>query len=422
MLQTILGVINFGVLLFFGLYVSAAFLGIEFNKKNHLVFFIFGAVNLGVQILTHTLLGMNYAEMLYPLITHLPLLLLFTFYFRQKPLSALFAILSAYLCCQVTKWFSLIIISVSSELWTMYATRIILTIPIWYIINRHASRSLHVILTKSRKTLLIFGILPAVYYLFDYIVTVYTQLLYSGSQIIFEFVPFLLCVAYLFFSVVYFKEYEEKCAAEHQKKLIEIQTTQSIKEIEEIKRSKYEVSLIKHDMRHFLSSISIMIENRNYEKAKSYIKDIIEVVDQTTVHKYCENETVNLILSSYESRMTDRNIHFDASVAIPSKLPCSELEFTSILANGLENAINAVVGLDEDKRTIRLKMRVKNEKLLLSIHNPFLSAPVFKDGIPTTDIVGHGLGTQSIHYMTKKLNGNCQFAVDNGMFSLRVVL
>ena len=421
MLQTILGVINFGVLLFFGIYVSAAFLGIEFDKKNHLVFFLFGAVILGVQILIHALFGMDYAEMFYPLITHLPLLLLFILYFKQKALSALFAILSAYLCCQV-KWFGLIITSISNELWTMFATRIILTIPIWYIINRYASRSLHVILTKSQKTLLIFGILPAVYYCFDYIVTVYTNLLYSGSLLIFEFLPFLLCVTYLFFSVVYFKEYEEKCAAEHHKKLIEIQTTQSMKEIEEIKRSMYEISLIRHDMRHFLSSISIMIENNNYEKAKNYIKEIIEVADQTAVHKYCENETVNMILSSYESRMADRNIRFDASVAIPSKLPCSELEFTSILSNGLENAINAVVGLSKDKRTIRLKLHVKNDKLLLSIHNPFQSAPVFRDGIPTTDIVGHGLGTQSIHYITKKLNGNCQFEVDNGMFSLRVVL
>ncbi len=422
MLQTVLGVINFSVLLFFGIYVSAAFLGIKLNKKNNLVLFIFGVANLMLQLLIYALFGMEYAEMLYPLITHLPLLLLFVLYFKQKVLSGLFAILSAYLCCQVSKWFGLIVLSISHELWIMYASRIVLTVPIWHIIFRYASRSLHVILTKSRKTLLIFGILPVIYYLFDYIATVYTKLLYNGSQVIFEFLPFLLCVAYLFFSVIYFKEYEEKCAAEQQKKLIEIQTVQSMKEIEEIQRSRYEISLIRHDMRHFLTSVMTMIKNNEYGRAQAYIQNIIDITDQTAVHKYCENEMVNMILSSYESRMADRSIRFDADVDIPAELPCSEIEFTSILSNGLENSINAVSELTEDKRTIRLKLGMKGERLLLSIHNAYATAPVFKDGVPITNATGHGLGTQSIQYMTEKLKDNCQFAAKDDEFTLRVVL
>ncbi len=422
MLQTILGGINFSVLLFFGIYVSAAFLSINLNRKNSWVLFFFGVASLGLQMLIYALFGMRYAEMFYPLMTHLPLLLLFVLYFKQKALSGLFSILSAYLCCQVSKWFGLIVSSISHELWAMYAARIILTIPIFYTIIRYASRSLHVILTKSTKTLLIFGILPAIYYLFDYTATVYTRLLYSGSKVVFEFLPFMLCVAYLFFCVIYFKEYEEKCIAEQQRKLIEIQTTQSIKEIEEIKRSKYEVSLIRHDMRHFLSNVSAMIEGADYDKARAYIQKVIKLTDQTAVKKFCENETVNMILSTYESRMADRNIRFDATVAIPAQLPCSELEFTSILSNGLENATNAVSELEDGMRVVQLKLFLKNTKLLLSIHNAYNKAPVFENGLPITDMAGHGFGTQSIQYMTEKLNGNCQFTAEDSVFTLRVVL
>ena len=422
MLQTILGGINFSVLLFFGIYVSAAFLSINLNMKNSWVLFFFGVASFGLQMLIHALFGMRYAEMFYPLMTHLPLLLLFVLYFKQKALPGLFSILSAYLCCQVSKWFGLIVFSISQELWAMYAARIILTIPILYTIIRYASKSLHVILTKSAKTLLIFGILPAIYYLFDYAGTVYTKLLYSGSKVVLEFLPFMLCVAYLFFCVIYFKEYEEKCLAEQQRKLIEIQTTQSLKEIEEIKRSKYEVSLIRHDMRHFLSNVSAMIEGADYDKARDYIQKVIKLTDQTALKTFCENETVNMILSSYAGRMADRNIRFDAAVAIPAQLPCSELEFTSILSNGLENAMNAVSELEEALRVVQLKLFLKNGKLLLSIHNAYDKAPVFANGLPVTHTAGHGLGTQSIQYMTEKLNGNCQFAAEDGLFTLRVVL
>ena len=354
--------------------------------------------------------------------THLPVLLLFMFCFKQKLFPSLFAIFSAYLCCQVGKWVGLAVFSASNELWVAYAARIAITVPIWYIIVRYVAEPLHVILAKSTKTLLIFGILPIGYYLFDYIATVYTRLLYNGSQIILEFLPFMLCIAYMLFCVIYFREYEEKCAAEQQKKLIEIQTAHSIKEIEEIKRSKYEISLIRHDMRHFLSNVSIMIENKDYKKVQSYVQAIIEVTAQTVVRKYCENEIVNMILCSYESKMADKGILFDASVAIPAKLPCSDLKLTSILSNGLENAINAVTGLEEDKRTIGLRLSMKNGKLLLSMHNAYANAPIFIDGLPVTNDAGHGLGTQSIQYMTKKLNGNCQFTAENGIFTLRVVL
>lgn len=422
MLQTILGIVNFSVLLFFGTHVSASFLEIERTRKNVMITLAFGVAVLGLQGISYVFFGMEHAEMIYPLITHLPLLLLFTLYFKENALSSLFAILSAYLCCQISKWFGVLALSISNETWIMFAVRITVTIPVWYMIVHYAAKSVHIILSKSRKTILIFGILPATYYLFDYIATVYTNLLYSGSQEVLEFLPFLLCVAYLFFSVIYIKEYEEKCKAEQQKKLVEIQTAQSLKEISEIRRSQHEISLIRHDMRHFLNNISALIENKDYARAQDYIQKVIEVTDKTAVHKFCANKMINMILSSYKSRMTDRNIRFDASVIIPAALPCSELEFTSILSNGLENAINAVSVLEEDKRTIRLKLCMKNNKLLLSIDNPYSYAPEFKDGLPVTAAKGHGLGTQSIQYMTAKLNGNCQFTAEEGMFTLRVVL
>ncbi len=155
MLQTIFGVINFSVLLFFGIFVSAAFLGISLNKKNNLIFLLFGAGNLLLQMLSHALLGMEFTQMIYPLITHLPLLMLFKFYFKHKALPSLFAILSAYLYCQISKWIGLLVQLFIPEPWANDAARIIVTIPIWYGIVRYASRSLQIILSKSTKDLLI---------------------------------------------------------------------------------------------------------------------------------------------------------------------------------------------------------------------------------------------------------------------------
>lgn len=422
MWQFILGMLNNSTLLLFGVFVSAAFLSITLHKKNTLIllFFCIG-VNV-LQIACYVTVGFEATYWLYPVITHLPSVLLFCIYYKHKVLSSTFAVMSAYLCCQLSKWLSLLVLVLTDKLSAAYGIRSVITVFLGFLILRYFASSIAVILTKPFKTILIFGILPATYYLFDYIATVYTDLLYSGSEAVFEFLPFVLCVAYLIFSVVYFKEYEEKCEAEQHNRLMEIRQIQSVKEIEAIQRSEYEISLIRHDMRHFLSNILAYIQNGDYDKAAAYIHEVIIASDKTAPQKFCDNELVNMVLSSYGSKMQEQNIRFLVSVQIPQKLPCADMDFTSILANGLENAMKAVVELETEKREITLELRMNDNKLLLLIKNPYKQTPELENGIPVTHEPGHGLGTQSIKYTVEKLQGNCQFVVKDGAFMLRVVL
>jgi C4-dicarboxylate-specific signal transduction histidine kinase len=175
-------------------------------------------------------------------------------------------------------------------------------------------------------------------------------------------------------------------------------------------------------MRHFLTSISSFIDQSEPEKAKEYIKDVMDLSDKTARKKLCENEIVNMILSSYESKIKEQGIQFSHTIELPEKLPFSDVDFTSILSNGLENAIHAVSSLPLEKRQISLKLKMKEEKLLLSIRNPCGSPVELINGLPKAMEEGHGLGTRSIRYVTEKLRGNCQFLTKDGEFILRVVL
>ncbi|MCX7615463.1 MAG: GHKL domain-containing protein, partial [Clostridiales bacterium] len=323
MLQFLLGMLNNSTLLLFGVFVSAAFLSIPFHKKNIVIILAFCIGVNALQIACYSIIGYKATEWLYPVITHLPSVLLFCLYYKRKVLSSTFAVMSAYLCCQLSKWLSMLVLVLTDRLWAAYGARSLITVFLGFLILRYFASSIAVILTKPFKTVLIFGILPAAYYLFDYIARVYTDLLSSRSEAVLEFLPFVLCVAYLIFSVVYFKEYEGKCEAERHNQLMEMNRAQSEKEIEAIKRSEYAIALLRHDMRHFLNSIASYIEHDDTDKAKSYIREIIESTDQTAMRKYCENEIVNMILSSYENEIRDNKIHFQPSIHIPDKLPVS---------------------------------------------------------------------------------------------------
>lgn len=414
--------LNSSTLLVFGVFITAAILSIPFTRKNILIFFLLClGINI-VQLAFYFEGGLRSAQRVYPFITHLPVLLLMVFYYKKQLLHSIYALTSAYLCCQLSKWIGVLVYAATGKIYMEYGFRTIATLLLGIVLIRYFAETLGVILTKSRKTILIFNILPVSYYLFDYTATVYTDLLYSGSVVILEFMPFVLCVAYLIFSLVYFREYEEKMEAEHHTRLMNMKRDQFEKELESMKRSEYQVSLLRHDMRHFLTSISSYIDQSEPEKAKEYIKEVMALSDKTARKKFCENEIVNLILSSYESKIREEGIQFSHAIELPEELPFSDVDFTSILSNGLENAIHAVAALPLEERQISLNLKMKEEKLLLYIKNPYIKPVELEDGIPKTLEEGHGLGTRSIRLVTEKLQGNCQFLAKDGEFVLRVVL
>lgn len=417
-----IGFLHHATTLLFGVYISAAFLGIHMNRKNIWILFGFSCAVGVVYISSFLLSGAVMAERIYPLIIHLPLVLFLNLFYKYKLGLCTLSVLTAYLCCQISNWVGLAAVSLARLEWVYYIIRIITTISIFILLIHFVSYIMAQLFLKPTKSVLIFGLVPFVYYLFDYATNVYTKLLYSGLEIVVEFLGFVLCIAYILFLLLYFKQYEASQEAEQRNYLMEIKRVQSEKEIEAIRRSAYDISILRHDMRHFLVNISSFIENGEIRKAQDYISEIIDTTDMTATQKFCQNEIVNIILSSHENQIKNNDIDFQYSIHIPDKLPFSDIDLTAILSNGLENAFQAVLPLEPDKRHIKFDLYMKGNKLLISIKNTFAEKPDLQDGLPQTKEKGHGFGTQSIRYVAERLNGNCQFTVDGDMFILRIIL
>lgn len=408
--------------LLFGVSISSLFLDIEINKKNVFILGGFSVVTLLVQGVLYITHNVTVITMIYPLIIHLPLLVIFILLFKKKPVPSLLAITSTYLCCQIANWFSVIPESLGGKIWVNDLVYTIVLIFSFIIVVTYVAASYSKLLHKSSVALLSFGIIPVFYYIFDYASTVYTELLHAGHIVAIEFTPFLMAICYMIFCTAYFKQYEEKMEAENMNKFMDLKQKHSDKEISLIRQNEKNIALLRHDMRHFFSNILNYIENDETEHAKEYIHSIIASVDSTVIKKYCSNETVNIILSSYESEIEENDIDFRYTLNIPNNLSIEDVDLTSILSNGMENAIHAVLTQDEGKRIIELDMSERNGKLLISLTNTYAEVPEFVDGMPVTNTKGHGFGTQSICYAAEKLQGNCQFSVNGNRFILQVVL
>lgn len=422
MLLSALSLLHSATILLFGVYVSAAFLGVRMNRKNVLTLLVFSAVIGCVNILFYLWIGVSGTEKIYPLIIHLPLTLFLTLWFKYKPALSALSVLTGYMCCQISKWMGLAALSISKSELAYYSVRIVVTVITFVLLIRYISDATAMLLQKPTKTLLILGLIPFVYYLFDYATGVYTSLLYSGMEVVVEFLGFVLCIFYLLFVFLYFRQYEEKLEAEQKNGLMELKRKQYEKELVAIRRSEREVSILRHDMRHFLLNLSAYIKSGESEKAEEYIESLIVAADQTVTRKYCKNEIVNIILSSHEEKIRQEQINFTYVIELPDELPFSDVDITAILSNAMENAIKAVVKLPEEERLIHLDLKMSGDKLLFSLKNRFSERPVLVDGVPRAALPGHGFGTQSIRYMTEKLNGNCQFLIKNDWFVLQIIL
>lgn len=419
MIYTILESIRYTLTLLFGIFVSALFLDIRINKKNVICLFLFFYIDLVLQRIFYFTKDLSAVISLYPFITHLPLLLFFVLIFKKRLFPSLIAITSAYLCCQISNWTT---IFVSSFIKNIDNITYSLTLIISFVfIIKFVYLPISQLLKKQSRELISFGIIPIFYYIFDYLSTVYTKLLYIGNKTTVEFTPFLLCICYFVFCTVYFKQYEEKQKIETTNKLIYMKQAQSKKEMKLMEENEKKIILMRHDMRHFLNNILNDLENNQNEHAIEYIHTLFDAIDQTVRKKYCLNDTVNMIMTSYENRMKDKNIDFHYHLDIPQQLSISDIDLTSILSNGLENAFKAVMSL-ENERFIELNMQEKCGKLLISIENNYLNEPIFIDGIPISKEKDHGFGTQSIAYTVEKLHGNCQFSTHQHHFKLRVVI
>ena len=274
---------------------------------------------------------------------------------------------------------------------------------------------------KDEKSVYIFGIIPMVYYLFDYTMNIYLIEDAFIASISSEFLPFFLCLVYLLFCTLYYKEHEQKLEMEQKEKLINFNIEQQAKEIEVLKRSEKEMRVIRHDLRLLLNNLSISIQQNDKENAEKMIEGYIRRIDDTIIKRYCENTTINYVLLNFASRCKEEEIEFITDIDINKYLP-NETLLSILLSNALDNACNAQSEIFDEHRYIKLSLKVSNNKLLIRISNPFKTKPTFVDSIPVSQRAGHGYGVQSILATTKQLQGNCQFLIDNKEFVVRIII
>lgn len=109
----------------------------------------------------------------------------------------------------------------------------------------------------------------------------------------------------------------------------------------------------RHDMRHHFAVLNALAEQKNWEELEKYLSSASQNIPDTEL-VLCKNHAVNAIIGHYYSKYKSNGIPFKLKIDIPEKLTVSESDIYLVIANLLENAFEASMKLDRDKRQIKM--------------------------------------------------------------------
>lgn len=180
-----------------------------------------------------------------------------------------------------------------------------------------------------------------------------------------------------------------------------------------------------HEFRNQIICIESLMNKKQYEECEKYVKNIYGALNVETDIINTNNVIINAILNTKYQEMTDKGIVFVFRVNDLSEIGISDEDVVTILANLLNNAIEACEECS-DIKVIKLKFICEEDRVIISVKNTY-SCPVQyeNDEIITSKSIDpeeHGIGIKNIVSVINKYNGSHAIKVMKGEFFFSIVI
>lgn len=178
----------------------------------------------------------------------------------------------------------------------------------------------------------------------------------------------------------------------------------------------------RHDLRHHIAVIRGFLESGELRPLSSYLDALAANIPEEQDERLCENEAVNAVAVYYRGAAHKAGIE-DCSICLDipedtGRVPPGEM--CVLIGNLLENAVAACQGTE--KPFIRMRSRLADGILTVTLDNRFLSVKPGPDGSFLSGKPGGGIGLHSIRSVAEKYGGSARFEARDGVFASSVYL
>ena len=185
--------------------------------------------------------------------------------------------------------------------------------------------------------------------------------------------------------------------------------------MENARKTEQENRRIRHDLRHHDERIAAMAQEGNTEGILAYLGQNKEASESFPA--WCPNVTVNGVLSSYAGKAKEAGVEYIVQADTPAQSPVADVDLVAILANLLENALNACVAR-KSSGPIEAHIRNVGNKTVIAVSNPCGPELKLEDGLPAA----RGIGIDSVVSSSARYQGEINYQVEDGVCTACVIL
>lgn len=192
---------------------------------------------------------------------------------------------------------------------------------------------------------------------------------------------------------------------------------ESQRQYEDSKESIDIINVKCHDLRHQLAALKGKVDKEELSRISAAV-DIYDGSFKTG------NDALDVVLTEKSLLCRNKGIRLTCMLDGTLLLRMKESDIYSLFGNAIENAVNGVSGLNEEKRVISMRSMKREGFGIIFIENYYEGKIYLEDGMPVTDkdTAYHGFGMKSMKMIVEEYGGEMEVSVSGDIFSLEIIL
>lgn len=192
---------------------------------------------------------------------------------------------------------------------------------------------------------------------------------------------------------------------------------------EKVEESQNQIRRLYHDMNNHLYNIQMM--NKSSEDASDYIVSLQNELKEARKTRVSGNSLFDIIVDEKMNICKNKGIEFDIDADSKNTGFIKNIDMSSILANILDNAIEACDKMTSNKKYIKLTSMWADDMFVIICENS-KENEVKKIGDRfITDKLNkseHGIGIKSVEKSVKNYDGNMMIFCDDSLFKVKIMI
>ena len=257
------------------------------------------------------------------------------------------------------------------------------------------------------------------------ILMVLSYLVYESNEFVEKLLILIVSVLLILANIVSYVIYEiiEKNNRKMQQQEVDIMFLKKQKNeyttlIENQLKSNKEIHEIKHQM--FTLKESIVSDT---DKALKIVNGLCEIYSEKEMKKFTEIIDVDALLNAKFKYAKAKNIDLVCNIKISKEVMIDSMDICMALGNILDNAIENSMKIEGQIAIVTLDLSTKRNYFVVKSTNSTKNTNVNSNvSTKINENKMHGFGLNKIRDIANKYDGNMDYVVDNGIFTITVIL